>query len=368
MSLYKRPGSSVWYVRITDKSGKVIRESTGTENKQLATQYHDELKLSIWKDAKLGIKADKLFEEFVPIYFDDKTRDGLKSSTLGSYEEYAQFWIAKLKGKTLRQIDQDLIVSIITANQQERKKLGKKAWSNATTNRHQTFLHGVLTLAAKKYRLIEFVPAFFMNKEPKCRVRHLAPDEIGRLIAALPKDLQDIAAFSFATGFRQSNAIKLRWDEVDLVNKMIVIEGEKMKNGHNFGVPIPESAIAIIQRQIGKHDEYVFTSKHGKPRKCISSDIWKAAKERAGIEDFRWHDIRHTWASTLAQSGVPDSALMALGSWETPSMVRKYAHLNTESVRHHAAHLDNALSGVLTKVIPSQQSESVETSRLRLVM
>ena len=366
MSLYKRPTSPIWYVRITDPNGKVIRESTGTENKQLATEYHDRLKVTLWKDARLGIRADKLYEDFVKIYFADKERDGLKASTLTTYKEYDQFWSVHLKGKTLRQIDQDVIEQALRVNEEERVKLKKKKWSNAFNNRHRTFLHGVLNLAAKKYRLIEFVPSFFMNKEPKCRVRHLAPDEIARLMEAQTPDLKDVMAFSFATGFRQANALQLRWDEVDLVNKQIVIGGDKMKNGHNFGVPIPDVAVEIIKRQIGKHDEYVFTSKRGKPRKCISSDTWKAVKQKAGIEDFRWHDIRHTWASTLAQSGVPDSALMALGSWETPSMVRKYAHLNTESVRHHAAHVDNALSTVLVKSIAAEQTEQSET-RLRLV-
>lgn len=365
MSLYKRSSSPLWYVRITDPNGKVIRESTGTSNKQLATEYHDRLKVTLWKDARLGIRADKMFEEFVKIYFEDKERDGLKASTLGTYQEYSDFWIDKLKGKTLRQIDQDVIVDVLRANEAERAKLGKKPWSNASTNRHRTFLHGVLSLAMKKYRLIEFVPSFFMNKEPKCRVRHLAPDEIARLMEAQAPDLKDVMAFSFATGFRQANALRLRWDEVDLVNKQIVIGGDKMKNGHTFGVPIPELAVEIIKRQIGRHDEYVFTTAHGKPRKSISSDTWKAVKQKAGIEDFRWHDIRHTWASTLAQAGVPDSALMSLGSWETPSMVRKYAHLNTESVRPHTALLDSALSGALSG--RPEQSEQPVRANLRLV-
>jgi integrase len=354
-------------VRITDPSGKVIRESTGTENKQLATEYHDRLKVTLWKDARLGIRADKMYEDFVKIYFADKERDGLRESTLTTYREYNQFWLAHLTGMTLRQINQDVIEEALRVNEAARVKARKKKWSNAFNNRHRTFLHGVLTLAMKKYRLIEFVPSFFMNKEPKERVRHLAPDEIARLMEAQTPDLKDVMAFSFATGFRQANALRLRWDEVDLVNKQIVISGDKMKNKRNFGVPIPEAAVEIIKRQIGKHDEYVFTSKRGKPRKCISSDTWKAVKQKAGIEDFRWHDIRHTWASTLAQSGVPDSALMALGSWETPSMVRKYAHLNTESVRHHVSHVDGAIGKLLNQSEQSEQSAQSE-SRLRLVV
>lgn len=62
--------------------------------------------------------------------------------------------------------------------------------------------------------------------------------------------------------------------------------------------------------------------------------------EEAGISDFRWHDLRHTWASWLVQAGVPLAALQEMGGWESIEMVRRYAHLSAEHLQSHAALLD----------------------------
>jgi len=348
MALYRRGKSKIWYVKFTKPDGSPCRQSTGTENKQLATEYHDKLKASLWNESRLGIKQDKPFTEMVDLFLQDRRKKGRSPSTIEAYEQQLDWWSEKFKGKTVRQITQDLIVNAIAPLEESR--------SNATCNRYLAALHGVLTLAKDKYTLIDVMPAFFKNPEPKCRVRYLKPDEITRLIEALPEELRDVASFSFATGFRQENAVRLRWDEVDLVNKVVVLQGERMKNGKTFGVPLSQAAIDILRRQIGKHHEYVFTYQ-GKPRMGIGSNTWKRAKEKAGIEDFRWHDIRHTWASMLAQAGVPDNALMALGSWETPSMVRKYAHLSTDSVRQHAEALDSVLGNTLPKPENSPEAQ-----------
>ena len=62
----------------------------------------------------------------------------------------------------------------------------------------------------------------------------------------------------------------------------------------------------------------------------------RSALERAGIEDFRWHDLRHTWASWHVQNGTPLFALQELGGWETEKMVRRYAHLAAEHLAVYA--------------------------------
>lgn len=68
----------------------------------------------------------------------------------------------------------------------------------------------------------------------------------------------------------------------------------------------------------------------GKPITQVSTKAWYATLERAGIADFRWHDLRHTWASWHVQQGTPLYALQELGGWESPEMVRRYAHLAAE--------------------------------------
>ncbi len=95
----------------------------------------------------------------------------------------------------------------------------------------------------------------------------------------------------------------------------------------------------MIRDQIGKHEAYVFTYQ-GRPIKDANSTAWKNALKKAGIENFRWHDLRHTWASWHVQQGTPLAVLQELGGWENSDMVRRYAHLGKE----HTANYANKLS------------------------
>ena len=84
--------------------------------------------------------------------------------------------------------------------------------------------------------------------------------------------------------------------------------------------------MAVLKQQQGRHPELVFTYA-GKPIKHVNTESWRGAVKRAGIENFRWHDLRHTWASWLVQNGTPLYDLQEMGGWKSPDMVRRYAHL-----------------------------------------
>jgi integrase len=68
----------------------------------------------------------------------------------------------------------------------------------------------------------------------------------------------------------------------------------------------------------------------GNPIKQVNGKAWMAALRRSSIEDFRWHDLRHTWASWHVRNGTPLHALQELGGWESSEMVRRYAHFSAE--------------------------------------
>ena len=80
-------------------------------------------------------------------------------------------------------------------------------------------------------------------------------------------------------------------------------------------------------------------SYRGKRIRELSTRIWFAALARAEIKDFRWHDMRHTWASWHVQSGTPLFALQELGGWESIEMVRRYAHLAADHLAPYAERL-----------------------------
>lgn len=86
-------------------------------------------------------------------------------------------------------------------------------------------------------------------------------------------------------------------------------------------------------------------------RKAVKAVYWQQTTdlagshkglERAGIEDFRWHDLRHTWASWHVQNGTPLYVLPELWGWESPEMVRKYAHLSCEHLAPYAERLSGS--------------------------
>src|SRR3546814_8696789 len=100
-----------------------------------------------------------------------------------------------------------------------------------------------------------------------------------------------------------------------MARRMATIGHGDTKNGSALGVPLNEVALAVLQRQWGKHPTHVFTYR-GNPLRSANTRKWRAALKTCGIEDFRWHDLRHTWASWLRQNDVPTWVLQELGRSE----------------------------------------------------
>jgi integrase len=129
-----------------------------------------------------------------------------------------------------------------------------------------------------------------------------------------------------------------------MARRVAWIHPDEAKAGRAIGVPLNEEALAVLRRRLGGHREYVFTFQ-GKPVDRCSTKAWKRGLERAGIErTFRWHDLRHTWASWHVQAGTPLQELMELGSWASYDMVLRYAHLAADHLRGAANRLNDTFS------------------------
>ncbi len=95
----------------------------------------------------------------------------------------------------------------------------------------------------------------------------------------------------------------------------------------------------------GKHIEYVFTYQ-GRPVKQSNTAAWHKALQRARIENFHWHDLRHTWASWHVQNGTSLQELQQLGGWSSFETVLRYAHLNSDHLKKAAGRIvTNSLHG-----------------------
>jgi len=90
---------------------------------------------------------------------------------------------------------------------------------------------------------------------------------------------------------------------------------------------------------VGRHPSHVFTYE-GNPIVQVNTKAWCNALQRAGIQDFRWHDLRHTFATWHREAGTPMHELQRLGGWKTQSMVERYAHVAPEGLQLAASRLD----------------------------
>ena len=152
--------------------------------------------------------------------------------------------------------------------------------------------------------------------------------------------------FALSTGLRQSNVVMLEWSQVDLERQAAWIHPDQAKARRAIHVPLNSVALAVLLRQVGKHPARVFTYR-GRPITWANTRAWKEGLIRAGIKDFRWHDLRHTWASWLAQQGTPMNVLQELGGWESEEMVKRYAHLSKPQLMQHSELVSNVLDSTI---------------------
>ena len=357
MSLYRRKDSPCWWVKLPPIRGESgpLQQSTGTADRKRARQVHDRLAAARWEQDRVGVKARRSWEEAVVRWLLET-----KHKATHSDDKAKLRWLDSYLGRRqLDEIDRTLIDRI----KFDREKLGS---SPGTTNRYLALIRAILKRACDEWEWIDRVPKFKLFKEAEGRVRSLTPREFEALRRELPPHLADMAAFSVATGLRQGNVKGLEWKYVDLERRHAWIPGSKHKNGRAHAVPLNELAYAVLQKQIGKHPTWVFTFR-GEPIVFqTSTRAWKEALKRAGIEDFRWHDLRHTFATWHRQAGTPTHELQKLGGWKTGSMVERYAHVAPEALQGAAARLDVLGKEVLGDEAPPtltpQVSERVPTN------
>lgn len=260
-------------------------------------------------------------------------------------------WLEKhLEKYRLDEINKDVIEMI--ALEKEKEKREEKTVDGevqvkvtkvkpATVNRMLALIRSVLNRAYKQWEWIDRAPVVRMRAENNARIKWLTREQATLLLCELPKHLRDMARLSLSTGLRESNIRELKWLEVDLVNKQIIIPAEKSKNKKPLNAPLNNEAVQVIKEQIGEHDVYVFTYMGRKVWQC-STRAWRKALKRAGINDFRWHDLRHTWASWHVQSGTTLQELFELGGWSSFEMVLRYAHLSSNHLQDAANRISGA--------------------------
>ncbi|WP_145531308.1 site-specific integrase [Yersinia kristensenii] len=318
MPIYKR-GKTYW-IDVSAPDGTRIRRSASTEEKQKAQQLHDKIKHELWAVSNLDKRPEKLFEDLVILAL----RDAEGQSSFHVKQIYARYWLSVFGGRVISSISgEEITDNLPTHNLMTRKRL-----ANATRNRYRSFIMRGFSLADKSGWLNR-QPYVQSQREPKVRIRWIEKSEAKCLIDNLRHDwMKHVCSFALLTGARLGEILSLKWKDVDLGRRVAVITADNAKSGRARPLPLNDDAVAIM-RKIPVDNEFVFSA-DGAREGYINRTDFDRAMLLSGIEDFRFHDLRHTWASWHVQSGTPIMVLKELGGWEKLEMVNKYAHLSGE--------------------------------------
>jgi integrase len=333
MSLYKR--GSTWWIDFATPSGERVRRSADTSNKGQAQELHDQLKADSWRIEVLGGRPRYTWDDAGCKWLMETQHKRTHRDDMMKLAWLQQF----LRGRVLADITRDQIAAI-----GERKKTEA---SGPTANRYLALIRSILRRACLEWEWIDKVPKVKLYREPQRRVRWITPEQVKTLLAELPAHQRDITLFALATGLRQANVTGLTWSKVNLDRRTGWVAQEDAKGDEDIHISLSDLAVDILARQAGKHPERVFTYA-GRPVKNVNTRGWRSALKRAGIDNFRWHDLRHTWASWHVQNGTPLYVLQEMGGWKSAEMVRRYAHLAPAQMARQANVVGDILRGTNT--------------------
>lgn len=163
-------------------------------------------------------------------------------------------------------------------------------------------------------------------KEPRRRLRFLEPDEEYRLLDACAEPLRTMIVVGTNCGLRlKSEALTLRWADVDLERKTLTVQAAYAKNGTSRVVSLNSVVLAALT-QLPKISDFVFAKPNGKPYHAIRG--FRGACTKARLTDVTPHTLRHTFATRLVETGMDLRTVQELGGWKTLALVQRYAHVS----------------------------------------
>lgn len=344
MSLVKREGSPFWYADFTVRGHRVF-VSTRTANRREAEAFQRAERAQ--RLARIE-EAERIGRE--PMTMDIAAgRYWIEAGQhhVASKETHRAInWLVAEIGTTTRlaSVSGRKLAEVIA------KRRGEGV-ANATVNRSVIeLLRKIMNRARDVWE--EPVPKIEWKRqmlpEPRERVRELSADEEARLFAALHSDLHHVVRFALRSGFRLSECVGLRWQDVDWGARLIRVVG---KGGKAATVPLTGGLRKLLWPLQGQHPEHVFcyTVRHQRRGQPKVRDLTKGAVEpiayeglkiafrravqRANIEGFRYHDLRHTAATRVLRAGANLKEVQRMLRHSDISTTTKYAHVTDQDVR-----------------------------------
>lgn len=268
---------------------------------------------------------------------------GLRPETARKYRQHLEFWSPRIGHLRLSEVLPPKVA-------QARDELTAACKAPATVNRHLATLAAVLTACVQRWHWLTASPMRGVSKpsENNGGTRFLTEDELTRLLAACREsdspDLFLAVVLSITTGARQGEILGLRWPDLDLTAGTMVVraaaETTTTTKGGARRLPIAPEALRLLQarrdaERTGKvaalrDAGLVFPSRVSRAQPVALRTPWETALRRAGIESFRWHDLRHSAASFLAKGGANLLEIGAVLGHKSANTTKRYAHLTQQ--------------------------------------
>jgi integrase len=329
-----------WGVRY-HKGGQYVSQIVG-DTREVAQDFADRLRQD-YNRRVLGVAEGKTFADLAPLFLTHK-------ETQERHLEAIQLRVRNLekyfREMVLEDITAEAIDGYISKRKAEaaplRRGNGSGKVKNATINRDLAVLRHMLRLAVRKWRWLRQEPYFEMLPEGEGRERELTEVEEKTLLSHFKPAFADLFLAALHTGMRQGELVRLEWRQVNLADR--VLDFQPTKRGKKRAVPIGEPLYHILARrkQTPSTSGRVFVKSDGEPwSKWAVGYHVNAACEAAGIQDFTFHDIRHTVATRLNRNGVQASYVQDLLGHKTASITRRYTHTQTSDLAAAVATLEN---------------------------
>ena len=319
--IYKR--GEIWYID-TSYKGKRIRKAVG-KDKKLAEAVLKKVEIGLIENKYLDIKREKKvkFSDFSKYFLENYSKVNKRSW------ERDQLSITHLN----KFFGNDYIYEIEEKEVEEYKKIRlERGIKHSTLNRELACLKTILN-KAKGWGYIEEVPKIKLFKENNKRVRYLTDDEEKKLLKLSPEPLKSIILIALNTGMRRGEILNLKWRDIDIKEGIIIVQDSKSKEKRIIPMNEMVKSVFLNLLSIGGK-EYIFENKNGeKYGEDYITHWFEKIVKKAGIKDFRFHDLRHTFASRLVMAGVSLKTVQELLGHKTFTMVLRYAHLSPEVKR-----------------------------------
>lgn len=329
----KRRSDFAYRVLIRQAGMKPVTKTFNT--KRSAVQFVN----SIESDRnKLLAYTQTKSQTVLSIIIDGYLNKEYKGSRLNDERVKLNFWIDALGDKP--------IIDITTIDINEALSTLPTRLKNATINRYVSAISVVFSYSCRDYGLhmnpVRNIPSLPENNE---RIRFLSEAERTRLFKACRASkwtkLYLLILMAITTGSRKGELMNLRWSDIDLDRQTAYVE--TTKNGQPKVMPLTDDVVAELNTFSDKETEFIFNSDLKPDRPMCFTKQWMKALKLADIKDFRFHDLRHTTASYLAQNGASLLEIADVLGHKQISVTKRYAHL---CIDHKAKLINRVIGGI----------------------